>query len=146
MEYYEVAAKWWADKLRDPPKETPEDMSSFTEEDYEAFFMKRYQQLELGDSPERIDKFQKNLSESIKKEVETKGETIIAVDYKQSYIFGEHSISAIIYPLCLFFQEALEKARISWSNLPLKAIMWISPKEVVVTKGYESPRIRIFIA
>lgn len=146
MEYYEVAAKWWADKLRDPPKETPKDLSSFTDEDYEAFFMRRYQQIELGDSPERIDKFQEILSESIKKEAEAKGETIIAVDYKKSYIFGEYSISTLIYTSSFFFREALEKARISWINLPLKAIMWISPKEVVVTRGYESPRIRIFTA
>ena len=144
MEYYEVAAKWWADKLRDPPKETPKDLSSFSEEDYETFFMRRYQRIELGDTKERIDKFQKILSESIKREVEVKGEVIIAVDYMISYIFGEQSISTRIYPPSFFFQEALEKAHISWINLPLKAIMWVSPKEATVTRGYENPKTRIF--
>ncbi len=146
MEYYEVAAKWWADKLRDPPKETSKHFSSFTDEDYEAFFMRRYQQIELGDSPERIDKFQKILSDSIKREVEAKGETIIAVNYKQSYIFGEYSISTLIYPPSFFFREALEKACISWINLPLRGMMWVSPKEVSVTRGQGNPRIRIFTA
>ena len=144
MEYYEVAAKWWADKLRDPPKETPKDLSSFTDEDYEAFFMRRYQRIELGDTKERIDKFQEILSESIKKEVEAKEEIIIAVDFMISYIFGEQSISTRIYPPSFFFQEALEKANISWLNIPLRGIMWVSSKEVTVTRGQGNPRTRIF--
>lgn len=143
MEYYEVAAKWWADQLREKPKETPEDMNDFTEEDFESYYMKSFQKIELGDTPERIDEFQKILTRLIKEGVEEEGELVISMDYRVSMIFGHQSISTVYMPGS-FLGDALQRAKIEWSNIPLRRMMWVSPKEVNVTYGRGKPKIKIF--
>lgn len=144
MEYYEVAAKWWADQLRSPPKKTTKHLQSFSDEDWEAFFMRRYQEREFNNTTlERIDEFQKILSMLIKQKVEKQKELVIAIDYKVSYVFGEMSISSSYMPR-FFLEDALARVGIDWLSIPLRRTMWISPKEISVATGRTNSKTKIF--
>lgn len=63
MEYNKVAAKWWADKLRNIG------MDNF-------------------DNSEVIDSFEKKLADIIKEHLESRGSMTLSVDYCPDYILG----------------------------------------------------------
>ncbi len=139
MEYYEVAARWWADKLREPHEEE----SNLEEPNHpEGSLMKKFQEEKLEGQLEKVDIFEKLLSKIIKEQVEIAEELVIAVDYKQDGINGDGEVSTMYMPHII--EDALYKAGIDYSSIPWRGIMWISSNNVRASYGSFHPRTTIF--
>lgn len=122
MEYYEIAAKWWTDQLRDV-KPSHFNVGDDLPKDGDLFLLLAGMQHanRVGpESEEALEAFQKKLGEKIKERVERFSDITLGVDYG---------------PDKLLYDIAVESG-IKGVNFPLKTMMWISSKKVSVQKGY----------
>ena len=122
MEYYEIAAKWWTDQLRDV-KPSHFNVGDGLPKDGDLFLLLAGMQHanRVGpESEEALEACQKKLGEKIKERVERFSDMTLGVDYG---------------PDKLMYDIAMETG-IKGANFPLKTMMWISSKKVSVQKGY----------
>ena len=120
MEYYEVAAKWWTDKLR---KVVPE---HFSGEDrvgpMEKLLASYFQQIDEF-SDESFDLFEKKLSDIIKSNVERFGYMLLLTHYN---------------PDVSLLGEIARESSIDTSRIPHETTMWIYKNKVSVRYGAHS--------
>ncbi len=127
MEYNKVAAKWWADKLRNVG------LGNFDNGDSSsagglAMILAGMLAMDTKPSDESIDLFEKELAETIKEQVESRGSMTLSVDYGPDYILG----------------SLAEKTGVSTNGFPWKTTMWVRSNEVTVSAGYAAPAETIF--
>lgn len=127
MEYNKVAAKWWADKLREvgPGNFDNGDSSSTGSM---AMLLATMLAMDSQSSAEAINLFEERLANVIKEEVESYESMILSVDYHPDYILG-----------CL-----AQETGVSCNGFPWKTTMWIEKNKVSVKAGYAAPRELIF--
>lgn len=131
MDYSEVAAKWWVNKLR----------SIFAgQANYNngvpgvlGIYVATGQAEEASattPNPENLDKFEKLLAEEIRNQIPTAfmGELILSVDYNPDGIL----------------LELAKKCQISTKGFPYKTTMWIKEKQILLKDGYVGPIRKIF--
>ena len=129
MEYNKVAAKWWADKLRNP------NLSSFNMGDDSsvggfAMILGMMNTMNRQASNENLGNFERELAELIKERVESRGAMYLDCDYYPGYelsnLASKHNIDSNLFP---------------W-----KTKMHISSEEVKVSCGYGMPYVTIYPA
>lgn len=127
MEYYEVAAKWWADQLRNVKSNH---IIIGDDSDADMLFMLQgtLEALEDNTPSENIDAFERLLSERIRKEVEVKKGIVLMM-----YCGPD-----------LILKEIAEKTGCSTARLPGNARMQIWEDEVFVRVGYAAKAVTIF--
>lgn len=127
MEYYEVAAKWWADKLRNVG---PGHFNNGDDSSTGGIGMMLATMLasKTQASNEKIDLFEKKLAETIKEEVEDRDSMTLSVDYGPDRVLG----------------RLAEECAVSTNGFPWKTTMWIDKENVSVSSGYRSPEKTIF--
>ncbi len=108
MEYNKVAAKWWADKLRNVS------LGNFNNGDSSsvgglAMLLAGMLAMDTQPSGESIDLFEKKLAETIKEQVESCGSMILSVDYVPDYILG----------------NIARESGVSPNGFPWKTTMWV---------------------
>lgn len=121
MEYYEVAAKWWTEQLRNV-KPSHFNVGEGLPKDGDLLLMFAGMQHANRVGPEdegALEYFEKRLAMQIKERVEGHGRMCLGADYG---------------PDKMLYDAAVE-AGIKGMNFPLKTTMWISKKEVSVQKG-----------
>lgn len=127
MEYNKVAAKQWADKLRNVgPRNF--DMGESGEVGFWAMMLGTMAAMNTQTPSENIDKFEERLSETIKEEVEDCGHLTLSVDYGPDYILG----------------RLAQETEVSTNGFPWKTTMWIEKGKVSVSAGYAAPEEIIF--
>ena len=128
----EVAARWWANKLRD--RVTVED-AGLRPEAMKVFADLKEQMPPIA--PESADRFEAALQQLIQSEfVET-----------ESWKQGEFSsFLRVDYWPDRMLSSALQTAGIqpSQSGLPAKTIMWVEPGSVSVKAGYSAQRMNVY--
>lgn len=127
MEYNEVAAKWWADKIRNA---SPKDFD-MGESGYPGLFGMMFGMSEASNNmpqEDDIKRFESRLSEKIKEEVEANGDLTLSVDYGLDYILG----------------EIARETGISEKRFPWKVSMLIMKDKITVRDGYVKPVKVIF--
>lgn len=127
MEYNKVAAKWWADKLRNVgPGNFDNGDSSST--GGMAMILATMLAMDTQSSEEAIILFEKRLAETILDQVEQHGSMVIRVDYGPDYILS----------------DLAQETGVSPNGFPWKTTMWIVKDKVTVSAGYGAPRKVIF--
>lgn len=126
-EYNEVAAAWWANKLRNI---TPASFNNGDESSAGGMGMMMAFLVADKRRPEdeKVDAFEKELAEKIKQEVEEFGRLYISCDYAPDDLLTE-----------LAFTHEIETGCFPW-----KTSMWISKEEVKVSPGYARPAVIIY--
>ena len=121
-EYYEVAAKWWRQRL-----ENKASLGNFrvTESDTPGggeimALMAMAMGRGAAEKPEALDKFEEVLARIIKEKVEQNESFNLSVDY------GPDSN----------LYNAAREAKLSNPVFPVKTMMWISKEKVTVSLGY----------
>jgi len=127
MEYNKVAAKWWADKLRNVGLGNF-DNGDKSEAGFFAMLMGSMLAMDTQPAVETIDKFEERLAETIKEQVETRGSMTLSVDYGPDYILG----------------SLAQETGVSTNGFPWKTTMWIEANKVSVSAGYAAPMENIF--
>lgn len=127
MEYNEIAAKWWADKLRNvgPGNFNNGDQSS---EGGIAMMLATMLAIETSPNSDAIDLFEQKLAEEIKERNSFGGTLILDVDYGPDMILG----------------NIAKETGVSTTGFPWKTTMWITDEEVAVCCGAGSQRQIIF--
>lgn len=118
MEYNKVAAKWWADKLRNV-KPGNFDNGGSGDVDFWAMMLGTMIAMNTQIPAKSIDKFEECLSETIKKEVDDCGYLTLSVDYGPDYILG----------------KLAKETEISTNIFPWKTTMWIKKDKISVSSG-----------
>lgn len=127
MEYNEVAAKWWADRLRNI---TPSHFYNGDEskngktERYLAVIAAREEITKSGN----INSFEQRLAEAIKEKVEKEGTVIASVEFVPNLFLGEIAREAGINQYCF----------------PWKTTMIITKEKVELISGYYAAKEIIF--
>lgn len=129
MEYNKVAAKWWADKIRNvgPGNFDNGDSSS---QGGMAIMMASMLAMKTAPSSESIDLFEERLAETIKEKVENGGSITLSVDYHPDYILS----------------SIANETGVSASGFPWKTTMWVKSNHVSVSTGFAAPAKTIFPA
>jgi hypothetical protein len=127
MEYNKVAAKWWADKLRNV-RPGNFDMGEKGDAGFFAMMLGSMLAMNTQSSGETIDLFEERLAEAIKEQVETRGSMTLSVDYGPDYILG----------------SIAQETGVSTNGFPWKTTMWIEKNKVSVSAGYAAPSETIF--
>lgn len=129
MEYNKVAAKWWADKLRNVG---PGNFDNGDDSSAGGMLMVLASMLALQNqaSDESVDLFEEELAETIKEQVESQGSMTLSVDYGPDYILG----------------SIAEKTGVGTGGFPWKTTMWVRANKVEVSAGYAAPYETIFTA
>lgn len=127
MKYYEVAAKWWADKLRNVGP------ASFNNGDDSpnggiAMMLATMIAFDKEPSNDATDLFEKNLAEKIKERVEHLGQLSLDCDYGPGMILGNIAKEVGIDPM----------------SFPWKTSMHITADKVQVSFGYGASYVTIF--
>lgn len=126
MEYYEVAAKWWTDKLR---KVEPEHFSYNGRVDSMAKLLASYFPPMTEPSDESFDLFEKKIADIIKNKVERLGYMILFTHYNPDVsLLGGIAIEVGIDPI----------------RIPHNTDMWIYKEKVSVRYGNDPLYKRIF--
>lgn len=89
MEYYEVAARWWADKLRYVGKESYNMGEKDKKLDSSAMIQGTMQAIQTECPEENIDSFEKLLAKTIKEMMEKYYEVYLYTDYFPLYTLRE---------------------------------------------------------
>ena len=127
MEYNKVAAKWWADKIRNVGLGNFNNGNTGSSGGI-AMAMASMIALKKQSSSEAIDLFEEKLAETIKESVEKCGPMTLSVDYDPDCVLSSHA----------------EEAGVSLNAFPWKTMMWISEDKVSVSCGYGAPSKVIF--
>ncbi len=129
MDYNKVAARWWADKLRNVE---PGNFDNGDKSGAGSFAMLMYSMLAMSKQPatETIDKFEERLAETIKEQVEARGSMTLSVDYGPDDILG----------------SLAQESGVSTNGFPWKTTMRIETNKVSVSAGYAAPVENIFPA
>ena len=127
MEYNKVAAKWWADRLRNVG---PGNFNNGDESSTGGMAMALATLLAMNSQPseDAIDLFEAKLAETIKKHVEDRGSMTLSVDYGPDYILS----------------SVAQETGVSSNGFPWKTTMWIYKDKVTVSAGYAAPSKVIF--
>lgn len=127
MEYNKVAAKWWADKLRnvDPGNFDNVDNSSVCNL---VIILATISALDSEPSSKAIDLFEEKLADTIKEHVENHSSMTLSVDYGPDYILG----------------SIAHETGVSTNVFPWKTTMWIQKDKVSISAGYAAPTKTIF--
>lgn len=115
MLVHQVAAKLWADKLRD----------GFSNDAGDTGLSKAITALApslKNVSNQQIDNFEKQLSEAIVQQLETEEEVFLTVDYEPKYLLAD-----------IFRQSQIEQ-------LPIKSRMWVYKDKIIYIFGYNGER------
>ena len=127
MEYNKVAAKWWADKLREVNLGNFGDGVNYTV-GMKAMFLSTMLAKDYQPSDEAIDLFEKRLANIIKKQVEAHGFMNLSVGYGPDPILV----------------NLAHKTGVSTCRFPFKTSMWIEKDKVSVRAGHDAPCEIIF--
>lgn len=131
MEYYEVAAKWWADQLRDGNARTKKSViGDGSYADQLLTLQGIAEALDDNTPSENIDVFEKLLAKRIKEVVEKKGGMALVV------YFGPD----------LILEEIARETGCSTARFPGRAEMDIWKELVRVKVGYGANEVTIFSA
>jgi len=127
MEYNKIAAKWWADKIRNVG------LGNFKNGDDSSaggITMILACMLASRTMPSlvQIDIFEEKLAKTIKEHVEERGSMVLSVDYGLDQTLGR-----IAY-----------ESGVSSNGFPWKTTMWIERGKVSVSCGYGAPVKKIF--
>ena len=127
MEYNKVAAKWWADKLRNVS------LGNFDNGDSSstgcmAMFLAALLAMDSQPSDVAIDLFEEKLAETIKEQVKVCGSMTLSVDYRPDDTLG----------------SIAQQTGVSPNVFPWKTTMWIEMDKVSVSDGYAAPCEIIF--
>lgn len=127
MEYNKVAAKWWADRLRNIEVDN---FNIGEKNDVGLFAMIFGASFAINKKPSasNINKFEELLAETIKEQVEVRGSLILSCDYHPNYIL----------------EDIAQKAGISKDVFPWKTTMWITKDKVTVKARYNLANKKIF--
>ena len=113
MEYNKVAAKWWADKLRNINIEENNNIGAYSKE------LETILASQTHPEEEAIARFEQSLAETIKNLVESYGHMTLSVNYMPDYI------------LCVLAQ----KSGIFTNVFPLNTTMLIYPDKISICIG-----------
>ena len=126
MEYYEAAAKWWADILRNPS------LDSYIDAGESVSQIALNLAKECKPTERQINLFEKDLAEEIRKTVDDLGEIygdfIIICDFEPSY----------------FLQDVAIKYKIHSIGFPFKSIMRINKDLVIARQGHYGKKETIY--
>lgn len=119
MEYYEVAAKWWAEKVVNAG---PANFNNGDESQAGgiAMILASIFAMENAPNKEAIEAFDKELAKVIKNKVEEKGSLMLDCDYAPDAILSSVATQTGVNP----------------SGFPWKTTMDIRPDKVEVSFGY----------
>ena len=128
MEYYEAAAKWWADRIRRIDTINFSGNSSSNIKDKCGALVKTIVALEYQPSEKNIRMFETSLAKHIKEYVEKRGQMILEVttipDYFLEEIAKEKGLNTIVFPQMVTMQ--------------------INPERILVTIEDKIPPLIIF--
>ena len=127
MEYYNVAAQWWADKLRNVSTDNFNNGDD-SEKGIAGMFLAAMCAKSTKISDEAIDAFEEALAEHIKEHFEICGYLSLLTDY------GPQGILA----------DTAREVGISTNAFPWKTSMWIEKNSISVSCGYAAKTERIF--
>ena len=127
MKYYEVAAKWWADKIR---KASPANFNNGDDGQRGGMAMIMATMIAMKNEPssEVVDLFEKKLAEKIKEEVERRGQLSLDCDYSPDITLG----------------NIANQTGVDTMSFPWKTNMNITADKVCVSFGYGSGYDTIF--
>lgn len=127
MEYNKVAAKWWADKIRNVG---PGNFDNGDTSLSGGITMVLATMLAMDSEPsgKTIDLFEEKLANTIKEHVETHGTMTLTVDYVPDQILG----------------RLAKETGVSPNVFPWKTTMWIKNNHVSVSSGYGNTSKTIF--
>ena len=127
MTYYETAAKWWADKVRNVG---PGNFNNGDDSTSGGMAMILATMLAMDKEPdsESADQFEKILSEHIRKRVEDDGYLILDCDYGP----------------CTLLSNVAKVSGVDASCFPWKTNMNITKEEVKVSCGYGAAYKKIY--
>ena len=111
MNYYEIAAKWWADKVQNAG---PANFNNV------AMIFASMIAMENASNKDAIEAFEKELANVIKTNVESKGRLTFDCDYAPDRILTEVAIEAGVNP----------------AGFPWKTTMNVTAEKVEVSFGY----------
>ena len=118
MEYYEVAAKWWKEKIR---KVTPEHFSSNGRVDSMAKLLASYfPHMDDEISDKYLDLFEKKLTDIIKDQVECIGYMLLLTHYN---------------PDVSLIGDIARESGLDTDRIPHETTMWIYKEKVSVQYG-----------
>ena len=128
MEYNEVAAKWWADKLRDivPSHFFNGDESQRGKKERCFAVIAAREEIKDGTT---IDYFEKKLAEAIKERVEKEGMLVVSVEFVPN----------------LFMGKIADETGINQHCFPWKTIMTITKEKIELKSGYYATVETIFM-
>lgn len=102
MEYYEVAAKWWADRIRRIDRNSFNGNTTSNIKDKCGALVKTIVALEYQPSEKTIHMFETSLARQIKEYVEKQGQMILEVSTIPDYFLGkvakEMGLNALVFP------------------------------------------------
>lgn len=127
MEYNEVAAKWWGDKLRNIVPSHFYNGDESRKGQMERFFAVIAARKEINNSG-NVDAFEKNLAKEIKERVEKEGRLVLSVEFVPNLLLGEIAKETGINQHCF----------------PWKTTMIITKEKIELKSGYYSTIETIF--
>ncbi len=129
MEYNKVAAKWWADKVKNV---NPYNFvnGGKNDMDFIVTIVATMSAMSTQPATENIDKFEERLAEIVKERVEAHGYVKLSVDHIPDQILG----------------NLAHETGVSTNRFPWNTTMWIEPNKVSVSMGYAAPVENIFTA
>ena len=127
MEYNEVAAKWWGDKLRNIVPSHFYNGDESRKGQMERFFAVIAARKEINNSG-NVDAFEKNLAKAIKERVEKEGRLVLSVEFVPNFLLGEIAKETGINQHCF-----------TW-----KTTMIITKEKIELKSGYYSTIETIF--
>lgn len=127
MEYNNVAAKWWADKLRNLGPGSFDNGDNSPASSFAMIFATMLA-TDLKPSSKAIDFFEEKLADVIKEIIETDGYLTLSVDYAPDYILS----------------SIAQETGVSTDVFPWKTTMRIEKDKVSVSAGYAAPYKTLF--
>lgn len=127
MEYNEVAAKWWGDKLRNIGPSHFYNGDESKRGQMERFFAVIAARKEMSNSGD-VEYFEKKLAEAIKEKIEKEGLVELSVEFVPNLFLGEIAKETGINQYCF----------------PWKTTMIITKEKIEIKSGYYATKEIIF--